>query len=352
MSGGENTVRSRQPTIIDVAKQAGVSKSTAARAISGAENVTEATREAVLKAAAAVGYERNHLAVGMRSGRSGLIGLVIPDISHPFWADVARGAQDRVEAYNRSLVIFSSDWSVEREIAHLRSVRQARVEGIMLNRVADRNYDERLTDIPLVMIGSSAAMFPDLPNVGSNIDQGVQLACNYLWERGHRTPSLIVGPHARLAHGRFMAAIERFYSERGIDSAGFVVEEATYTDEAGYQATQRILARNPDRPLAIFAVSDLLALGAMIAVRDAGLSCPDEVSVLGFDGITAGRFSVPPLTAIKKPSRLIGERAVDMLIEEIEERPGNRSLSLDCVLQERASVSDLRSKSGRMSVVA
>ncbi|MCC0022859.1 MAG: LacI family DNA-binding transcriptional regulator [Hyphomicrobiaceae bacterium] len=345
-------MRAKRPTIIDVAKEAGVSKSTAARALNGAENVTDAARQTVLKAAETVGYERNHLAVGMRSGRSGLIGLVIPDISHPFWADVARGAQDRVEAYGRSLVIFSSDWSIDREVAHLRSVRQARVEGIMLNRVADRTFDDRLTDIPLVMIGSSAAMFPDLPNVGSNIDQGVRLACDYLWRRGHKSPSLIVGPHARLAHGRFMAAIERFYAERGVDSSQFDVEEATYTDEAGYHASKRILSRNPRRPLAIFAVSDLLALGAMMAIRDTGLSCPEEVSVLGFDGIAAGRFSVPPLTAIQKPSRLIGERAVDMLIEEIEDRPGDRSLSLDCVLQERGSVADLGSKSGRMSVVA
>src|SRR6478735_8674918 len=111
--------RSRRPTIIDVAKRAGVSKSTAARALAGSSNITEETRERVLKAAAATGYERNHLAVGMRSGRSGLLGLVIPDITNPFWADVARGAQDKAAESGSSLLVFSSDWDVAKEAAHL-----------------------------------------------------------------------------------------------------------------------------------------------------------------------------------------------------------------------------------------
>ena len=86
-------MRKRRPTIIDVAERAGVSKSTAARALAGAESILDETRERVLAAARAVGYERNHLAVGMRSGRSGMLGLVIPDITNPFWADVARAIQ-------------------------------------------------------------------------------------------------------------------------------------------------------------------------------------------------------------------------------------------------------------------
>src|SRR5687767_10210541 len=97
---------SRRQTIVDVAQRAGVSKSTAARALSNAPEISDATRSKVLEAARQLGYERNHLAVGMRSGRSGMLGLVIPDIANPFWAEVARGAQDRAADAGASLLVF------------------------------------------------------------------------------------------------------------------------------------------------------------------------------------------------------------------------------------------------------
>ena len=125
---------SRRQTIVDVAHRAGVSKSTAARALSNAPEISEATRDKVLEAARALGYERNHLAVGMRSGRSGMLGLLIPDIANPFWAEVARGAQDRAADAGASLLVFSSDWEHAREARHLQALRQARVDGVIINR--------------------------------------------------------------------------------------------------------------------------------------------------------------------------------------------------------------------------
>ena len=103
------TVSGHRPTIIDVAKRAGVSKSTAARALAGAPNISDSAREEVLRAADALGYTRNALAVSMRSGRSGMLGLVLPDIANPFWGEVARGAQDRAADADTSILIFSSN---------------------------------------------------------------------------------------------------------------------------------------------------------------------------------------------------------------------------------------------------
>lgn len=328
----------RLETIIDIAKLAGVSKSTVARALTNAPRIKPETREAVLKAAEAVGYERNHLAVGMRSGRSGTIGLIIPDIANAFWAEVARGAQDRAEAHGRSLLLFNSDWSVERETAHLRSMRKARVEGIVVNRVAERFKDMRLRGMPLVMIGSSAALFPDVSNVSSNIEQGVRLAGEYLRRHGHERPCLIVGPRQRLAHTRFMAAISAYYASAGLTLNDLVVEESEYTPESGAAAMQRILARTKSRPLAILAVSDLIALGAMVAVQKSGLRCPHDVSIMGFDGILPAWISEPGLTSIQKPGRGIGAHSVDMLIEQVEGVGDARSVSLNCRLVERGSV--------------
>jgi LacI family transcriptional regulator len=333
--------RGRHPTIIDVARHAGVSKSTAARALTGAAGISDDKRERVLKAAARVGYERNHLAVGMRSGRSGMLGLVIPDIANPFWAEVARGAQDKADDLDLSLLVFSADWNVARETKHLQALRRARVEGIILNPVSDGFSDIDRAGLPMVLIGSSAERFPDLSSVGSDIAQGVRLGLDHLVGKGHAAPALIVGPRSRLARARFLRVVHEHCLARDVDPAILPMEEGEYTVEGGRAAMHRLLARDRVGPLAVFAANDLMALGAMMAVREAGLACPEDVSVLGFDGIPAGAFAWPGLTTIEKPGRQMGARAVACLIDEMEGRPEHGRIHLPCRLLERGSVADL-----------
>lgn len=331
----------RRPTIIDVARLAGVSKSTAARALSDSADVNEATRDKVRKAAAASGYERNHLAVGMRSGRSGLIGLVIPDITNPFWAEVARGAQDVVEQNDASLLVFSSDWDHGREANHLRALRQARVEGAIVNPVSDNVDDFDRFGVPCVLIGSSAERFPDTPSIGSDIRQAVRLGLDHLVSRGHRAPALILGPRSRLARARFLRTVHEHCLERDIDPAILLTEDGDYTFEGGHAAMRRLLARQQVGHLAVFCANDLMALGAMLAVREAGRECPADVSILGFDGVPAGAFSWPGLTTIEKPAREMGRRAAQALYDEIAGRPQAGRTYLPCRLVERGSLADL-----------
>ncbi|WP_417308570.1 LacI family DNA-binding transcriptional regulator [Devosia sp.] len=333
--------RNRRPTIIDVAERAGVSKSTAARALAGSSNITEETRERVLQAAAAAGYERNHLAVGMRSGRSGMLGLVIPDIANPFWADVARGAQDRATKSGTSLLVFSSDWDPDAETAHLRALRQARVDGAIINPVADNFDDLDRFGLPFVFIGSSAERFPDVSSVGSDITQAVQLGLDHLVHKGHPAPSLILGPKSRLARARFLRAVHEHCVARDIDPAILAVEDGEYTVEGGREAMRRLLARDHVGHVAVFAANDMMALGAMMAVRDAGLSCPDDVSIMGFDGIPSGEFAWPGLTTIAKPGQDLGARAVECLFDEIEGRPDHGRIFMPCRLIDRGSVRDV-----------
>ena len=331
----------RRPTIIDVARLAGVSKSTAARALSEAADVNEATRDKVRKAAAAAGYERNHLAVGMRSGRSGLFGLVIPDIANPFWAEVARGAQDRVAENGASLLVFSSDWDHGREASHLRALRQAHVEGAIVNPVSDNVDDFGRFGVPLVLIGSSAERFPDTPSIGSDIRQAVRLGLDHLNARGHHAPALILGPRSRLARARFLRSVHEHCLEHDIDPAILPVEDADYTFEGGHAAMDRLLARRPTGHLTVFCANDLMALGALLAAREAGRDCPGEVSILGFDGVPGGAFSWPGLTTIEKPARELGRRAAAALFDQIAGRPVTGRTYLPCRLIERGSLADL-----------
>lgn len=333
--------RGRRPTIIDVARLAGVSKSTVARALAGTSEINDETRERVLKAAQAAGYERNHLAVGMRSGRSGLFGLVIPDIANPFWAEVARGAQDLVAENGASLLVFSSDWDHDREATHLRALRQARVEGAIINPVSDNVEDFGHRGLPFVLIGSSAERFPEAPSVGSDIAQAVRLGLNHLVSKGHSAPSLILGPKSRLARARFLRTVHEHCVERDVDPATLLVEDGEYTVEGGYAAMQRLMERQKLGHICVFAANDLMALGAMMAVRDAGRSCPRDVSILGFDGVPAGAFSWPGLTTIEKPARELGRRAAQSLFDEIAGRANHGRLYLPCRLIERGSLADL-----------
>ena len=333
--------RDRRPTIIDVAERAGVSKSTAARALAGSANITDETRERVLKAAAQAGYERNHLAVGMRSGRSGLLGLVIPDITNPFWADVARGAQDKAAETGSSLLVFSSDWDVEKEATHLQALRRARVDGAIINPVADNFDDLDRFGLPFVLIGSSAERFAETSSVGSDITQGVRLGMDHLVSKGHPAPSLILGPKSRLARARFLRAVHEHCIERDIDPAILPVEDGEYTVEGGKQAMRRLLASDRVGHVCVFAANDMMAIGAIMAVREAGLRCPEDVSIIGFDGIPSGEFAWPGLTTIAKPGRDMGVRAVEGLFDEIDHRPEHRRIYLPCRLIERGSLADL-----------
>ncbi len=333
--------RNRRPTIIDVAERAGVSKSTAARALAGSSNITDDTRDRVLKAASSVGYERNSLAVGMRSGRSGMLGLVIPDITNPFWAEVARGAQDKAAESGSSLLVFSSDWDAAKEAAHLRALRQARVDGAIINPVADNFDDLDRFGLPFLLIGSSAERFAETSSVGSDIAQAVQLGMDLLVSKGHPAPSLILGPKSRLARARFLRAVHEHCIARDIDPAILDVEDGEYTVEGGRIAMRRLLERDRVGHVCVFAANDMMAIGAMMAVREAGLRCPDDVSIIGFDGIPSGEFAWPGLTTIAKPGRDLGARAVEGLFDEIEHRPEHRRIYLPCRLVERGSLADL-----------
>lgn len=333
----------RRATIVDVAHHAGVSKSTASRVLEGKTNVSDEARERVSKAAAALGYERNRLAVGMRSGRSGLLAIIIPDITNPFWAEVTRGAQDRAIKQGFSLLVFSSDWDVEKEKAHLQTIRQARVDGAIINPVADDFDVLGFFGMPFIFIGSSAGHFPEISSVGSDIKQGVYLGLDSLMVRGHLLPSLILGPKSRLARVRFLRAVQEHCRERDIDPDLLPLEEADYTVEGGHQAMCRLLAakRKSNEHMAVFAANDLMALGAMMAARESGLACCEDISILGFDGIPAGAFSMPGLTTVKKPSRQIGERAMECLLHEMAGETEHGRIYLPCELIERGSVADL-----------
>lgn len=331
--------RHRPATIIDVARIAGVSKTTVARVLAGGEQVDPTTRARVEKAIATSGYERNHLAQGLRTGRTRMLGLVIPDIANPYWADVARGAQDAAEKLGWSVLIVNSDWDRDREDRHLRALRQGRVDAVIVNPAGPSPDMLRTLGCPVVLIGSGGEDFPEFSSVRSNAHQGVQLAMAHLHRQGHATPALLVGRTRPAARARFLGVVHDVCRQQGIAPHSLAIEDTDYSMAAGHAAMRRLLAAaDRERPSAVFAANDLMALGAMTALREAGLDCPRDVSVIGMDGIAAGALIAPGLTSIEKPRYAIGTESAGLAIEHIEGRSAARHLVLPCRLIERGSV--------------
>jgi LacI family transcriptional regulator len=164
---------------------------------------------------------------------------------------------------------------------------------------------------------------------------------DYLVNKGHPMPKLIVGPKSRIARARFVSTVRDHCIDRDIDPDRLKIEDGEYTVEGGRAAMNRLLSRNRIGHLAVFAANDLMALGAILAVRDAGLRCPEDVSILGFDGIPSGAFSWPGLTTVVKPGREIGKVAVDELTDRINNPDVLIRRHLTCQLKERDSVADL-----------
>lgn len=306
--------------------------------LSGAPNVTAEAREKVMEAARRLAYEGNNLAQGLRSGRTDMLGLVVPDIANPYWAEVARGAQDCAAQNGASLLVFSSDWNIEREAEHLVALRRARVEGVLINPISDNVDEMRRSGLPVVLIGSIADRFPEMAAVTSDIAQGVHLGLDHLISKGHSRPAFIVGTRYRLARVRFMRAVHDHFVARDMDPGDVEIAEGAFTFETGYQAMQQLLEKRRGH-LSVFAANDLMALGALMAVGEAGLRCPEEVSILGFDGIPAGAFAFPGLTSVSKTGRAVGIASIRVLISEIADRSGAREV-LPCELVERRSIAD------------
>lgn len=328
----------RRPTIIDVANLAGVSKATVARVVNGEDDlVKETTRQRVMLAIGELGYERNAIAVSLRSNRTYLIALSIPDITNPFWPEVARGVQDTVEAADYMVVLMNNDWNSNREHNHVQLMRNNRFDGLIINPTGISNTDLTSLHIPVVVLSSSDA-YPDFDTVSSDSRQAGQLAMEHLLTLGHRRIGLILGPERRpkshTHYDSYVSALRRYHLEA--DST--LVVQTAFTEEGGYTAMQQLLNLN-EPPTAVFGVNDIIALGALRAAQDAGLRIPEQISIIGMDDIHAAVTTFPPLTTVAKPKYEIGNTAARFLLEHLNGTTPDklRRALLPCHLIQRSS---------------
>jgi DNA-binding LacI/PurR family transcriptional regulator len=330
-----------RPTIIDVARRAGVSKSTVSRVVSGGnEAVSEETQHKVNTAIEELGYEYNALAGGMRSNRTYLIMLAIPDITNPFWPEVARGIQDRMALEGYGVIFANSDWHGLRENEFLRLARRNGLDGILINPIQVTNAELVATGIPTVILGLSSD-YPNFDMVGSDSHGATLSALEYLYELGHRQVALLLGrPQGRLRRNRldaYYAFLERHNLPMQPD---WVVE--TPFEHSGGEAAMEQLIRLPQRPTAVLASNDVIAIGALHAAVTHGLNVPEELSIMGIDDIYAATVTLPPLSTVSKPKYQIGAQAAMFLLERMRgEAPPPRRVPIPCRLVPRGSTTSI-----------
>jgi LacI family transcriptional regulator len=307
--------KSSHPTLVDVARVAGVSKSTVSRVLQGGgASVKTSTQQVVWQAIQELGYAPNAIARSMRTDRTYMLMLIVPDITNPFWPEVARGVQDTVEREGYSVVLGNSDWMQQREELLLRTARNNRFDGVAINRSSVSAEELQKLGIPVVLLGLRNGYTP-FDMVGSDSFGGIAAALEYLFQLRHRRIGFIHGQHITDGQSRIHGYLD-FLQHHGLAYAPELVVHAPFELEAGKRAALMLLCL-PERPTAILASNDMLAIGALQGAASLGITVPEALSIVGMDDIYPAAITTPPLTTMAKAKYETGVAVARCLLERI-----------------------------------
>lgn len=306
-------------TIKDVAQVAGVSPSTVSRALNDSPLVREETKARIRQIAAALGYERNELARGLVKGSSGVLGLLVPDITNPFFAEITKGVEEVAHQRGFGVVLCTTEGEPAREEAYLRVLRRKRVDGLIIASVTlDDPYLQELQrfQIPFVLV-SRLAEKAEAPYVVVDDRKGGRLAVEHLVDLGHKNVGFIGGPANVHSSRDRMEAYRAVLEERDLPFRRKWAVFASFTQQAGFTVGKRILSQK-DRPTAIFAANDLIALGVMQAVEALGLQIPEDLSLVGYNNIAYAALPRIQLTTVAQPMKRMGKIAAKFVLDVLE----------------------------------
>jgi LacI family transcriptional regulator len=310
----------------DVAKQAGVHTATASRALNPAarHEVNPDTVRRVEQAARKLGYVANTLARGLRTSRSFVVALVVPDITNALFPPIVRGAERMLSRAGYTLVLTDTNNDLATERSQVAAMRARGVDGFI---VATARWSDQVvrelaaSGIPTVLVNRRDSA-GELPYIGGDDRHGMQLCVDHLAALGHRSILHLAGPNNTSTGRERTAAFRSALRAHGRSSAGAVIECTAYTEEAGAAATHELIARGTPFS-ALVAANDLIALGVIDALTEHGLRCPDDVSVTGYNNLSFVSRVNPPLTTVGVPLNLMGELAAEALLRWIGDADGH-----------------------------
>jgi LacI family transcriptional regulator len=315
----------RSVTLRDVAQRCDVSIATVSAVVNGASWVSEDTRRRVQKAVDTLGYRPNQLARGLKTRRGYAVGVIVSDLTNPFFTEVVRSLSHALRDTGNSLLLCDSDHRFEIGDLNLRMLFEGHVVGVVL--VGDtvredtlRAYTRRQRRVPVIAIERDY----DVEGVScllTDSEQGAHTVTRHLLDQDYKRIAMITGPHegpGSTTYGRaqrfdgYCRALRE--SGRAVDPR--LVAEGNFRYSGGREAMQRLLEAG-ERPDAVFASNDMMALGAMDAVREAGLRVPDDIALAGWDDISVAALMTPALTTVAMPKRQLGAAAAELLARQI-----------------------------------
>lgn len=309
-------------TIHDIAARAGVSVTTVSRVLNHRPDVSEATRAAVLRQVEQTGYEANRSARGLVSGRSGLIGVMVPTVQAEYYGQLVAGVAEALYEHDLRVVLCPTRNEHDRELSLLASLRHGTTDGVIIIHPSETNDEllrTRQGGYPLVVIDPPLSIDRSIPMVGSAHWSGGRVATEHLLQLGHRRSAVITGPARWSASKDRLAGYRSALQEAGIEPCPELEYEADFSVEGGEQAAESLLGRR-DRPTAIFALNDNMAVGVLHVAQRRGIRVPEELSVVGVDDAGLAATVVPRLTTIRQPLQEMGRVAVSLLWRMLEGR--------------------------------
>jgi LacI family transcriptional regulator len=318
--------KGRRSTMRDVARLAGVSVQTVSVVVNDKAVVSPATRDRILEAIDELGYRPMAVARSLRTGATRTIGLMVADITNPFFARMADAVEDHAHQSGYNVILYNTHSDPERERTYLHIAAQRWVDGMLFVTTTDTLRGLReLQDvgIPTVAIDRIPTGY-DGPSVILDNTRTGTLVADHLLELGHERMAHICGPlDLRLSLER-LESFQATILARGLEPLPHAVGDAAWSCESGYRAMRQLLERDPI-PTGVFASNDRLAIGAMHAVTEAGLRIPDEVSFVGVDDIELAPYQCPPLTTVRQSLTDVATLATKILLDLVQGREPERT---------------------------
>ncbi|MFN8510995.1 MAG: LacI family DNA-binding transcriptional regulator [Chloroflexia bacterium] len=313
----------KRPTQEDVARAAGVSQTVVSLVLNDSVTISIApdTRQRVLDAIDELKYVPNGAARGLRTQKSLIVASLIPDITNPFYPAFERGIQDVADSHGYDLIAYNSDGLREKELRCLRAMVRTRVDGVIATpfQLTAEDFSPLIdSGVPVVVFGELVGTPANSPFDVVYLHDAAAAAklVEYLVDRDYLPLAMIAASAEHLRREGRTTAYQRILAERVPDQPPLLARGNDPTEAGGYAAMRKLLAESP-LPRGVFASNDMMAMGAMVAIREAGLRIPDDIAVAGFDDITVARLLHPTLTTVAQFPERLGHQAAEMLFARL-----------------------------------
>lgn len=322
-------------TIIDVAKKAGVSKTSVSRYLNGknAGHMSEKTKERIIQAIKELDYQPNSIARSLKQKSTNVIGLVVNDMSNLFFLEIIRGIETELKNSGYNLLVCNSDTNIDMELECLKMLEKRQIDGVILigMNMPVSHIEKIHTEFPIVLMEREPGK-TNLDSVRIDNKVGAYAAVSHLIERGHTRIAHIAGPNiATMAVERKDTYIQCM-KDHGLKVLPQYVVAGNYKLESGYAGMQALMALE-EKPTAVFCANDYMAMGALRFLMEHGYRVPQDVALVGYDDIMVSKMVTPPLTTVRQPVWELAGMAARLLIERIENKESRDKKGQTVIMQ-------------------